>query len=263
MNRGRLPRALTAAVVLISGTAMAMWLPGRADTAAAAAATVSRVVLDEDFSGGRGDEPDPGVWTFEAGRGGLARLTGHGRLLLTSALRTGKTFGPGSGHAEARIRGARADGAWRALGVLDASGRVPAGKVEVLGADRVDADEFHLYAIDWTPTTLTWSLDGRAVLRLTPAEKGRPLAFVLNLGSGGHGSYGMLVDRMRISVQVPVTTPPTVPSAPKWKVYTTYGPGHLVEYRDVVYRVLEPHTALPGWQPNLVPALFARAQPRV
>ncbi|KHD77031.1 hypothetical protein MB27_13010 [Actinoplanes utahensis] len=238
-----------AAVVILSATTVATWLPGRADPASAAATTVNRVVLDDGFSGERGDDPDPGVWVFDGGRRDLARLDGDGRLLLTAALRTARTIEAGYGHAEARIRGIRAEGAWRALGVLDADGRVPYGRIDVLGSDRVGWDDFHTYAIDWTPTTLTWSLDGRKVLRLTPAEKGRPLAFVLNLSSGGFGTNLMLVDSVKISVRM---------SAPDWKTYTTYRAGQLVAYRNVIYRVREPHTALPGWQPNLVPALFAK-----
>ena len=254
MNRGRLPRALTAAVVILSGTTGVVAGAPAAPAAHLAApstpaTTVSRVVLGDDFSGARGDEPDPAVWAFEGGRRDVARLDGDGRILLTAPLRTTKTFPAGYGHAEARIRGIRAEGAWRALGVLDAEGRVPAGKVETLDTDRVGWDDFHTYAIDWTPTTLTWSLDGRKVLRLTPAEKGRPLAFVLNLAGGGYGPSLMLVDSVKVTVRV---------SAPAWKRYTTYRAGQLVAYKNVIYRVREPHTALPGWEPTLVPALFAK-----
>ncbi|GIE79626.1 hypothetical protein Aph02nite_55760 [Actinoplanes philippinensis] len=239
-------RALIAAAVMVAGAVAATPATG------AEAATVNRTVLSDGFSGAGGDRPDGDVWTLADGRRGIAVLDGDGRLALGSALRTTKTFPQQYGRAEARIQGRRTDGAWRALGVLDAQGGVPAGSLETLGPDRVDGDDFHTYAVDWTPTTLTWSLDGRAVLRFTRAAKGEPLMFVLNMASGGYYSNGMLVD------WVTVRTPVQVDAA-KWKAYTAYKPGQLVEYKKVIYRVREAHTSLPGWQPDLVPALFAKA----
>jgi hypothetical protein len=250
MGRVMRGRALTAAVVMVAGSLAATGVTGHGD--AAEAATVNRTVLSDGFSGDRGDRPDGDVWAAADGRGSVAALDGEGRLALHSVLRTGKTFPQAYGRAEARIKVWRRDGAWRALGVLDDEGRVPAGSVETLGSDRVDGDDFHTYTIDWTPTTLTWSLDGRKVLRFTRAEKGEPLMFVLNLASGGYYSNGMLVD------WVTVRTPVQVDAA-KWKAFTAYRAGQLVEYRKVVYRVREAHTSLPGWQPDLVPALFGKA----
>ncbi|MDI6097906.1 family 16 glycosylhydrolase [Actinoplanes sp. NEAU-A12] len=249
--RGSVPRAL-AAMVIVSGVAAATWSAGRGDTAEAAV-TETRVVLSDDFSGDRGGEPDGDVWTA-TGSGGTARLDGEGRLALGSALRTETIFEQESGHVEARIKGDRADGAWRALGVLDASGRVPAGQPEILASDQVDSGDFHTYAIDWTPTTLTWSLDGRQVLRFTPEQKGMPKIFVLNGAAGGQNSSGMLVDQVEITVQVPVDTS----SAKQWKAFIAYKAGDLVKYRTVVYRVREAHTSLPDWKPDLVPALFEK-----
>ncbi|WP_433792029.1 carbohydrate-binding protein [Actinoplanes sp. CA-252034] len=235
-------RALIAAAVMLAAT----WATG------AEAATVNRTVLSDGFTGDRGARPDGDVWTVADDRRGFAVLDGEGRLVLGSALRTGKTFAQANGRAEARIQGRRPDGAWRALGVLDGQGRVPAGSVETLASDRVDDDGFHTYAIDWSPATLTWSVDGRKVLRFTRAEQGAPLMFVLNLASGGYYSNTMLVD------WVTVRTPVQVDAA-KWKAFTAYDVGRLVEYEKVVYKVREAHTSLPGWQPDLVPALFAKA----
>lgn len=255
--RGSLPRALAAAVLIVSGTAAATWAAGRSDTAAAAT-TESRVVFRDDFSGDRGAGPDGDVWS-DTDRWGSARLDGDGRLALGSVLRTARTFDQEYGRAEARIRMDRGDGAWRALGVLDASGRIPPGRTETLGADRVDADDFHTYVIDWTPTTLTWSLDGREVLRYTPEQPGQPLAFALNLAAAGRRSGGMLVDHVTVSVQVPVPPSPVpTASAAPWRVFTAYRAGDLVRYREVVYRVREVHTSLPDWRPDLVPALFEK-----
>jgi beta-glucanase (GH16 family) len=243
-------RALTAAAVIVAGSLAVTWTAGRGD--AAAAATVNRTVLSDTFSGDRGDQPDNEVWVVSGDRRSPAMLDGDGKLALSAVLRTGETFTQAYGRAEARIRMWRPDGAWRALGVLDDQGRVPAGTVETLASDRVDGDDFHTYAVDWTPTTLTWSLDGRKVLRFTRAEKGEPLAFVLNPASGGYYNGGMLVDWVRVRTPVQV-------DAAKWKAFTAYEAGQLVEYRKVVYQVREAHTSLPGWQPDLVPALFAKA----
>jgi hypothetical protein len=241
--RGSLPRVPTAFAVIVAATLAC----GPGD--AAEAATVSRVVLSDDFSGDRGSGPDDDVWATD-GRGGAAWLNGDGLLALGSALRTEKTFEQAYGRAEARIRMWRTGGAWQALGVLDASGRVPDGTTETLGSDRVDADDFHTYAVDWTPTTLTWSLDGRKVLRFTRAEKGTPLAFVLNLASGDRYYGGMVVDSMKVSVRVPAPA--------GWKAFTTYKAGQFVGYGKAVYRVREAHTSLPDWRPDLVPALFQK-----
>ncbi|MEU4618965.1 carbohydrate-binding protein [Actinoplanes sp. NPDC023801] len=241
--RGSAPRVLAVTAVVVTAT-LAGGPGGTAE-----AATVTRVVLSDDFTGGRGAGPDGDVWTTGGSRG-FAWLDGDGRLALGSTLRTEKTFGQAYGRAEARIRMWRTDGAWKALGVLDAAGRVPAGTVETLGPDRVGGDDFHTYAVDWTPTTLTWSLDGRKVLRFTRAEKGAPLAFVLNLASAGRYSSGMVVDSMKVSVQVPAPA--------KWKAFTAYKAGQFVGHGNAVYRVREAHTSLPDWRPDLVPALFQK-----
>lgn len=249
--RGSLPRALAAAMVIVSGTAAVTWASGHGDPAEAA--TTTRVVLSDDFSGDRGAGPDGDRWA-PPDRQGSARLDGAGLLALGSVLRTGKTFEQTYGHAEARIRMNRGEGAWRALGVLDAAGRVPAGRVETLASDRVDARDFHTYAIDWTPTTLTWSLDGRQVFRFTPEQQNLPKIFVLNPASGRRYSNGMLVDQVKITVQVPVDTS----SATPWKAFVTYKAGDLVRFRGAVHRVREAHTSLPDWRPDLVPALFEK-----
>jgi hypothetical protein len=235
-------RALFAAVVMVAGSLVAT---------AAEAATVTRTVLSDGFSGAGGERPDDGVWDVSGDRRGTAVLDGAGRLATNATLRTEKTFTEAYGRAEARIQVWRMDGAWRALGVLDADGRMPDGSAETLASDQVDGDDFHTYAVDWTPTTLTWSVDGRKVLRFTRAEKGEPLRFALNLASGGYYSTSMLVDWVTVRTRVQV-------DAAKWKAFTDYRAGQLVEYRKVVYQVREAHTSLPGWQPDLVPALFAK-----
>jgi len=49
-----------------------------------------------------------------------------------------------------------------------------------------------------------------------------------------------------------VDTPPTV----EWQAGTTYAVGDEVEYQGVMYRCLQAHTAIVGWQPPNVPALW-------
>ncbi|BAL92531.1 putative glycosyl hydrolase [Actinoplanes missouriensis 431] len=239
MKSVRLLRSLTAAAVFASGLAVT--------AAPAAAATVTRTVFSDGFDGDRGAAPDPAKWspTLEAW------LDGAGALALDDPLRTATTFTQKSGHAEAKIKLRRTSGAWRALGVLDESGRIPAGQVEVLADDGVSDDQFHTYAIDWTPTSMVWSVDGTDVIRFTPAESGRPFFLALNLNSAGRRADTMLVDAVRVTVRVTVASKP-------WKKFTTYKAGQYVTYKGGTYRVKERHTSLPGWQPTLVPALFTK-----
>ncbi|WP_328462090.1 family 16 glycosylhydrolase [Actinoplanes sp. NBC_00393] len=233
---------LLAAAVLVLGIG-----PG---APARAADTVSRSALSDDFTGARGGAPDGAKWAV-AGDARRAQLTGDGELFLATQLRTQKTLGQKSGRAEARIRMSRDGGAWRALGVLTPDGGLPAGRVEVLADDSVGSEDFHTYVIDWSPTTLVWSVDGRKVLRFTPSTAGQPFRLSLNTAAGGRDPDSMLVDYVRVSVRVTV-------QATNWKIQTTYRPGKYVRYRGELYRVQEFHTSLPGWQPDLVPAIFKK-----
>ncbi|WP_229071396.1 carbohydrate-binding protein [Actinoplanes sp. DH11] len=256
MNGARLLRSLVAAAVLVSGlTALSLSRPGStaaaaaapaAAAAAAAAPTVTRTVFSDGFAGDRGTAPDAAKWA-PARR---AWLDGEGHLVLDEPLRTAAAVTRKSGRAEASIRMRRTSGAWRALAVLDESGRLPAGKVETFPDDGVDDDEFHTYAIDWTPTSMVWSVDGVRVLRFTPEESGRPFFLALNPAAGWR-SETVVVDSVRITVQVAVTATP-------WKKFTDYRAGRYVSHQGSTYRVRERHTSLPGWQPAKVPALFEK-----
>ncbi|GII82245.1 cellulose-binding protein [Sphaerisporangium siamense] len=57
--------------------------------------------------------------------------------------------------------------------------------------------------------------------------------------------------------RTPTPTPTVVPNGP-WTAGTAYTPGSQVTYNGVTYRCLQSHTALPGWEPPNVPALWAR-----
>ncbi|GII63948.1 cellulose-binding protein [Sphaerisporangium krabiense] len=61
--------------------------------------------------------------------------------------------------------------------------------------------------------------------------------------------------------RTPTPTPtPTVTPNPggAWTAGTAYTTGTVVTYNGASYRCLQPHTALPGWEPPNVPALWAR-----
>ncbi|WIM95716.1 family 16 glycosylhydrolase [Actinoplanes oblitus] len=213
----------------------------------ARAETVSRTVFSDGFDGPRGTGVDTAKW---AGDTGGPWLDGDGHLVLGSWLSSTTTFTQAGGHASARIRAGRTDGPWATFGILGDRGQFLSGSVETLGGDEAGDYDFHTYAIDWTRTSFVWSVDGRQVLRLTPDVAGQPFRLALNLGGGGQYSSGILVDSVSVTV-------PTVVAKP-WKKYTTYQVGDHVSYRGATYRVKAVHTALPGWQPGRVPALFEK-----
>ena len=55
----------------------------------------------------------------------------------------------------------------------------------------------------------------------------------------------------------PTTTPTTAPAGGSWAAGTAYRVGDVVTYGGRSYRCLQAHTALPGWEPPNVPALWA------
>ncbi|MEV8630870.1 lytic polysaccharide monooxygenase [Streptosporangium sp. NPDC051023] len=59
----------------------------------------------------------------------------------------------------------------------------------------------------------------------------------------------------------PTVTPTTTPTQPvgNWTAGTVYQAGAQVLYSGATYKCLQTHTALPGWEPPNVPALWARA----
>ncbi|MBB4737295.1 hypothetical protein BJY16_000754 [Actinoplanes octamycinicus] len=231
-------RSLLAAAVVVSGLTM---------SGVARAETVSKTVFSDGFGGARGTGVDPAKW---AGDTGGPWRDGDGHLVLGSWLYTATTFTQDSGHASARIRAGRTGAAWATFGILGDQGQYLSGSVQTLGDDGVDDYDFHTYAIDWTATSFVWSVDGRQVLRLIPDTAGQPFRLALNLGGGGRYSSGILIDSVSVTVKVVVADP--------WKVHTTYRVGDHVTYRGATYLVKALHTALPGWQPGRVPALFEK-----
>ncbi|WP_369076929.1 carbohydrate-binding protein, partial [Paractinoplanes toevensis] len=55
----------------------------------------------------------------------------------------------------------------------------------------------------------------------------------------------------------PTTAPTTAPPASgTWKAGTAYQVGNVVTYNGISYRCRQAHTAIAGWEPPNVPALW-------
>ncbi|MFD5141929.1 ricin-type beta-trefoil lectin domain protein [Streptomyces sp. NPDC058401] len=152
----------------------------------------------------------------------------YGRCEYTSArLNTAGRFTQTYGHVEARMQVPRGQGMWPAFwmlgndigqvgwpgsGEIDVmenvgyepgtvhgtihgpgySGGAGIGAAYTLSGGRAFADEFHTFAVDWAPGSITWSVDGQVYQRRTPADlTGRqwvfdkPFFLILNLAVGG------------------------------------------------------------------------------
>ncbi|MGK5499974.1 ricin-type beta-trefoil lectin domain protein [Streptomyces sp. URMC 125] len=154
----------------------------------------------------------------------------YGRCEYTSArMNTAGKFTTTYGHIEARIKIPRGQGMWPAFWMLGADINNPgvgwpnSGEIDVMenvgyepgtvhgtlhgpgysggegiGASytlpggRAFADDFHTFAVDWAPNSITWSVDGQVYQRRTPADLGgdrwvfdKPFFLILNLAVGG------------------------------------------------------------------------------
>jgi beta-glucanase (GH16 family) len=152
----------------------------------------------------------------------------YGACGYTSArLKTKGLFEATYGRFEARIRVPRGQGMWPAFWMLGANidqvGWPQSGEIDVMenigrepsivhgtvhgpgysgangigGADTLAtgalADDFHLFAVEWTPTEIRWLVDGAEYRRLTPAELpsgatwvfNHPFFMLLNVAVGG------------------------------------------------------------------------------
>jgi beta-glucanase (GH16 family) len=176
----------------------------------------------------------------------------NGPCQYTSArLNTASTFTQSYGHFEARIKIPRGQGMWPAfwmmgddigkvgwpdngeLDVMENIGKEPGtvhgtihgpgysganglGAPFTLPGGKAFADDFHTFAVDWTPGAITWSVDGTAYETRTPADAGgnkwvfdHPFFMILNLAVGGDWPGGpdgatafpqsMVVDYVRVS----------------------------------------------------------------
>jgi hypothetical protein len=267
---------------------VAIWLPGRGDVASAevhqgdAAARFGHSIFEDNFAG---DDIDLSKWALLRDDGSPANggaQVEDGELQVDRLMRSTQSFTDAYGHAEARIKVRRENGVWRAFAVLDENGRVPQGTLETIdgGIDPTSGRNFHTYAIDWSPETVVWSVDGRPSLRLVRAEQGGPLTLVLNLATDGRSASPMVVDFVQVftnssaspspsastsestspspSPSSSPSSPPPAPTVAAWTPFTSYAVGDLVKFQGVTYRVLEAHTSLPGWEPTKLPNLFAK-----
>ncbi len=153
----------------------------------------------------------------------------YGRCQYTSArLLTAGKFTQKYGRFEARIKIPRGQGLWPAFWMLGddiatnpwpASGEIdimenvgkepgtlhgtlhgpgysggnPLTGSTVLPGGRALADDFHTYAVDWAPDSVTWYLDGAQYFRRTPADTrgnkwvyDHPFFMLLNVAVGGN-----------------------------------------------------------------------------
>ncbi|MFD3943887.1 ricin-type beta-trefoil lectin domain protein [Streptomyces sp. NPDC058579] len=152
----------------------------------------------------------------------------YGRCEYTSArLNTAGRFTQTHGHVEARMKVPRGQGMWPAfwmlghdigqvgwpnsgeIDVMENVGYEPStvhgtlhgpgysggggiGAAYTLSGGRAFADDFHTFAVDWSPGSITWTVDGQVYQRRTPADLGgrqwvfdKPFFLILNLAVGG------------------------------------------------------------------------------
>jgi beta-glucanase (GH16 family) len=151
----------------------------------------------------------------------------YGTCEYTSArLNTSGRFTQTYGHVETRLKMSRGQGMWPAFWMLgDNIGGVgwpQCGEIDVMenigrepstvhgtihgpgysGEGGIGAgysiggsfaDDFHTFAIDWSPNSITWSVDGNTYQTRTPADLGgrqwvfdHPFFLILNLAVGGY-----------------------------------------------------------------------------
>ncbi|WP_405810788.1 dioxygenase [Streptomyces sp. NBC_01520] len=81
-------------------------------------------------------------------------------------------------------------------------------------------------------------------------------------GSGRQGTFDFVLDVAQTpdptDPPTDPTDPPTDPPGTGWKAGTSYRAGDRVTYGGVTYRCLQAHSAIAGWEPPQVPALWER-----
>ncbi|GAA0272457.1 dioxygenase [Streptomyces polychromogenes] len=91
---------------------------------------------------------------------------------------------------------------------------------------------------------------------------GRLLMNVRQAGPGLEGTFDFVLDVAQDPTTPPTTppptTPPTTPPTGAWTPGRAYRAGDGVTYAGVAYRCVQAHTAVTGWEPPNVPALWQR-----
>ncbi len=125
-------------------------------------------------------------------------------------------------------------------------------------------DDFHTYAVEWSPGLLVFLLDGQEYHRVVPADVGgdrwvfeKPFHLLLNVAVGGEWPgppdastrfpQSLVVDWVRVYAYEPT-----------WAGGQSYTTGQIVTYDGVRYEVTRGHTSIPGWEPPAAPVLFTR-----
>ncbi|HEU5475963.1 MAG TPA: family 16 glycosylhydrolase [Actinophytocola sp.] len=183
----------------------------------------------------------------------------YGSCQYTSArLNTSGRFTQTYGHFEARIKMSRGQGMWPAFWMLGNNigsvGWPASGEIDIMenvgfeprtvhgtlhgpgysGGAGIGAgfsipgafaDAFHVFAIDWAPNRITWSVDGTVYQTRTPADLGgnrwvfdHPFFIILNLAVGGFWPgdpdastvfpQQLLIDYVRVTNDTGGTPPP-------------------------------------------------------
>nr|WP_134731316.1 glycoside hydrolase family 16 protein [Amycolatopsis nivea] len=145
----------------------------------------------------------------------------YGACQYTSArLNTSGKFSQAYGHMEVRMKLPRGQGMWPAFWMLGGGQWPDDGEIDVMenigkepntvhgtihgpgysGAGGIGAafngpnfsDDFHTYAVDWSPNKIVWLVDGQAYQTRTPADLNgkkwvydHPFFLILNLAVGG------------------------------------------------------------------------------
>ncbi|GAA1026954.1 hypothetical protein GCM10009565_47010 [Amycolatopsis albidoflavus] len=145
----------------------------------------------------------------------------YGACQYTSArLNTAGKFSQAYGHLEVRMKLPRGQGMWPAFWMLGGGQWPDDGEIDVMenigkepntvhgtihgpgysGAGGIGAafngpnfsDDFHTYAVDWSPNKIVWLVDGQAYQTRTPADLNgkkwvydHPFYLILNLAVGG------------------------------------------------------------------------------
>lgn len=258
-RRVRPRSAFTALFVAAAGLAAIIWLPG---AGAVASAAEQRPAFADDFDQARGTGLDLSKWNLDgnpAPGGDTADgvTDGDGHVVVTRMLRTRQAFDEAYGHAEARIEVARAAGAWRAFGVLDRYGRLIPGRLQTLqgGFDPTGGDGFHLYTLDWSPTAIVWSVDGKPTLRLIPNAPADGIVLVLNLNTDGRRAARMVIDFVHVAVYGSDPSVPVSPSDEPSVVPSSESPSS--EPPSSESPSSEPPSSEPSDAPTVVPSASA------